>query len=79
MILKLIENIKHIDKKIINLMLKGFKFSLLFCILANSVLLFYYVYPFSYILIECSFILFKTGIIYLCTFFICAFVTNSLK
>jgi len=79
MIKKTIINIKQIDKKILKTMLNGFKFSLSVSLISCIVLLFYILNPISNLIYECGITLFRISIIYICTFFICAYVTNKIK
>jgi len=76
---KLFENIKSIDKKIKDVMLKGFKFSFILCILSTLVLATYSTYPYSNILFESGIILFRTSLMFAVYFFICGMATNTIK
>lgn len=79
MIKKLTNNIKNLDKDILKIMFWGFKFSFFICILSSIVLLTYIVNPISYIILEAGTILFKTGLTFAVSFFICGFVVNNIK
>ena len=79
MIKKLTNNIKNLDKDILKIMFLGFKFSFLICVLSSIVLLTYIVNPVSYILFEAGTVLFKTGLTFAVSFFICGFVINCIK
>ena len=79
MIKKLTDNIKTLDKDVIKIMFSGFKFSFFICILSSIVLLTYILNPISYIIFEAGTILFKNGLTFVVSFFICGFVVNNLK
>ncbi len=79
MIKKLTNDIKDLDKDILKIMFSGFKFSFFICTLSSIVLLTYIVNPVSYLLFEAATILFKTGLTFAVSFFICGFVVNNIK
>ena len=79
MIKKLIDNIKNIDKNILKIMLWGFRFSFIVCIISCIISIFYILNPISHIIYTSGLILFKTGITFAVSFFIFAFVTDKIK
>ncbi len=79
MINQIIKNIKNIDKDTLKIMLSGFRFSFLVCIISCMVLLTYMINPISHILYDSGIILFKTGLTFAVTFFICAFAIDKIK
>ena len=79
MIKKLIDNIKNIDKKVLKIMIYGFKFSLIICIISSLVSLYYILNPISHILYSSGIILFKTGLTFASAFFVCAFAMDKIK
>jgi len=79
MIKKLANDIKQLDKNILKIMFSGFKFSFFICILSSIILLTYIINPISYILLESGTILFKTGLIFAVSFFICGFTFDNIK
>lgn len=79
MIKKLMDIITTIDKKIITIMFYGFTFSFIICIIACIISIFYMLNPISHILYSSGIILFKTGITFASTFFICAFAIDKIK
>ena len=79
MIDKLITNIKEIDKPIMKVMIKGFRFSAYICILSLIILLTYCTYPISHISLDSSVILFRTGLFFAVGFFMCGLVVDRLK
>ena len=79
MVKEIINNIKNIEKNILKIMFKGFKFCFGILIISSIVLLFYILNPVSYIIFDSGIILFKTSLTYAVCFFICAFVSNNIK
>ena len=79
MVDKLISNVKEIDKPIVKVMMKGFRFSAVVCILSLVVLLTYYTYPTSHITLDSGLILFRTGLFFAVGFFICGFAVDKIK
>ena len=79
MVDKLISNVKEMDKYIVRIMKKGFKFSAYICILSLIILLTYCIYPISHISLDSSLILFRTGLFFAVGFFICGFAVDKLK
>lgn len=79
MIKTLLEDIKNIDKKIIKIMLYGFKFSLLISLLAIYILSLYNTYPFSHVAYLSGLLVFKLSLTCLVSFFICGFAINKIK
>ena len=79
MIKSITKNVKHTDKHTLDIMLSGFKFSFIICIISCIISLLYITNPISHILYESSIILFKTGLTFAITFFICAFAIDKIK
>lgn len=79
MINKIIKNIQEIEQPILKVMLKGFRFSASICILSLIILIIYSTYPISHIQLQSGLILFRTGLMFACSFFICAFATDKIK
>jgi len=79
MLKKLIDNINNIDKKIIKIMLSGLKFSFIICITSCMISLYYISNPISHILYNSGIILFKTGLTFASTFFVCGFAIDKIK
>ena len=71
-------DIKNIDKKIIPLMVKGFKFSSITLIISLYILLLYKFNPISHILFESGLLLFKASLMYAISFFICGFFIDQI-
>lgn len=76
---KLFDSIKNIDKKIKDVMIKGFKFSLTICAFSTLILALHSTYPYSHILFDSGLILFRTGIMFGVSFFVCAIATNTIN
>ena len=76
---KLINNIKSIDKKILKIMIFGLKFSFIICAISCVISIYYISNPISHILYNSGIILFKTGLTFASTFFICAFAIDKIK
>ena len=79
MIKKLTNDIKTLDKTVLKIMFSGFKFSFFICILSTFILITYILNPISYIIFEAGTLLFKIGLTFAVSFFICGFVVNNLK
>jgi len=79
MIKEFIENAKNMDKKIFKIMISGFKFSFIVCIMSCILSLSYILNPISYILYKSGIILFKTGLTFGVMFFVCAFAMDRIK
>lgn len=79
MIKKFIDSIKNIEKDIFKIMISGFKFSLVICIISCIISLLYIISPASHILYESGIILFKAGITFAVSFFLCAFAIDKIK
>lgn len=79
MIHKFIDNLFCMDKSISRVVKFGFIFSMIICI--ASVILFYFYNSLSlnYIYHELSLGLFKTGIMFGISFFICGIATNTIR
>jgi len=71
-------NIKNIDKKVVSLMLSGFKFSSIILIISLYILLLYKFNPISHILFESGILLFKASLMYCAAFLICGFAIDQL-
>jgi len=76
---KLLNDIQNIEKPILKVMIKGFKFSFLVCLLALLILIVHNTYPSSHIVYESGLALFRTGLMFAVDFFICAFATDRIK
>ena len=79
MIKNFIDNIKNIEKDTLKIMISGFKFSLIICIISCIISLSYILNPVSHILYYSGIILFKTGLTFGVMFFICAFAMDKIK
>ncbi len=79
MVKELFENIKKIDKEVLNFMCLGFNFCSFIAIISLLVLIFYIIYPITYLIYDCGIILFRTSLFFLISFFICAVVTSGIK
>lgn len=71
-------DIKNIDKKVISLMVNGFKFSSLILIISLYILLLYKFNPISHILFQSGLLLFKASLMYAISFFICGFFVDQI-
>jgi len=71
-------DIKNIDKKIISLMINGFKFSSIILIISLYILLLYKFNPISHIIFESGILLFRASLMYTISFFICGFFVDQL-
>ena len=78
MIKELINNIRNMEKNILEIMINGLKISFGIAILSSVILLFYILNPISYIIFESGITLFKIGLIFALTFLICAIFTNRI-
>ena len=72
-------DVKNIDKKIISIMLNGFKFSLIIALLSVYVLALYHTYPFSHVAYFSGLNLFKLSLTCVAAFFICGVTVNKIK
>ena len=79
MIKKFIDNVKNIEKDILKIMISGFRFSFIICIISCIVSLLYILNPISHILYDSGIILFKTGLTFAAMFFVCAFAMDNIK
>ena len=79
MIKELIDNIKNIDKKILKIMISGFKFSFIICVISCTITLYYISNPISHIVYNSGIILFKTGLTFASAFFVCGFAIDKIK
>ena len=71
-------DIKNIDKKIISLMLNGFKFSNIILVVSLYILLLYTLNPISHIFFECGLSLFKLSLTCAVSSFICGFAIDKI-
>lgn len=79
MIKKFIDSAKNIEKDILKIMISGFKFSLIVCIISCIISALYILNPISHILYDSGIILFKTGLTFGVMFFISAFAIDNIK
>lgn len=79
MIKKFINSAKNIEKDIFKIMISGFKFSLVICVISCIISALYILNPISHILYDSGLILFKTGLTFGVMFFICAFTIDNIK
>jgi len=79
MIKSFIDTIQNIDESILEVMFFGFKLSLVICLFSIFALVLYSTYPFSNIVHKCTFILFRTGLMFVAYFFICAIATDIIR
>lgn len=79
MIKSFLEDVKNIDKKIVNTMFDGFKISLLISLLALYILTLYNAYPFSHIAYLSGLLTFKLGLTCVVSVFICGFTIDKIK
>lgn len=79
MIKNFIKNVNNIEFDILKIMFKGLRFSLVVCIISGIFSLLYIINPISHILYDSGIILFKTGLTFAVTFFICAFAMDKIK
>lgn len=79
MIKKFINSAKNIEKDILKIMISGFKFSLIVCVISCIISALYILNPISHILYDSGIILFKTGLTFGVMFFICAFAMDNIK
>lgn len=79
MIKKFIDSAKNIEKDILKIMISGFKFSLIVCVISCIISALYILNPISHILYDSGIILFKTGLTFGVMFFICAFAIDNIK
>lgn len=79
MIKKFINSAKNIEKDILKIMISGFKFSLIVCVISCIISALYILNPVSHILYDSGIILFKTGLTFGIMFFICAFAIDNIK
>lgn len=76
---KIINDLKNIEKPILKVMIKGFKFSFLVCLIAFTILIVHNQYPYSHIVYDSGILLFKTGLMFAVEFVICAIATDTIK
>lgn len=79
MIKKFIDSAKNIEKDILKIMISGFKFSFIICVISCIISVLYILNPISHILYDSGIILFKTGLTFGVVFFICAFAMDNIK
>ena len=78
MIHKFIDNLFEMDKPISRVVKYGLIFSMIVCIAAVIMFYFYNTLSLGYIYHEISFGLFKSGIMFGISFFICGIATNTI-
>ena len=79
MIKEFINKVKNIEKKTARLMIKGFNFSFVICIISFFISLTYILNPVSHVLYKSGIILFKTGLTFGVMSFISAFAVDNIK
>lgn len=79
MIKKFIDSVKNIEKDILKIMISGFKFAFIICIISCIISLLYILNPISHILYYSGIILFKTGLTFAAMSFVCAFAIDNIK
>lgn len=79
MIHKFIDNLFKMEKSISHLVRNGLIFSMLICISSVIIFYFYNTLNLNYIYHEVSLGLFKSGIMFGVSFFICGIATNGIK
>lgn len=75
---KLILEVKDMNKSIKSAMFNGFKISFIICLFAILILNLYTTYPICFIAYDVGLILFKISLLFAVTFFVSAYVTNSI-
>ena len=75
----LIDKIKNLDKKVKNIMNKGFIFSFVLCIISILSLFTYETLYTAPLLFYLGISLFKTSLMFACTFFMCALGFDTIK
>jgi len=78
MIKMIINKYKNIDDKVKSIMIKGFKFSFIFCIFSTLILAAYHLYMLP-ILYTCGTILFKTSVMLVVDFIVLGIGFDILK
>ena len=78
MIKMIINNFKDLDNKVKNIMIDGFKFSFIFCLISIIILGIYNLYMLP-ILYTCGLILFKTSLMFFASFIIIGFGFDKIK
>ena len=78
MINKILEKFKNIDKDVKKIMINGFKFSFIFCIISSIILVTYNLF-FIPILYYCGTILFKSSLMFFADFLIMGFGFDTIK
>lgn len=79
MIKKFIHNLKNMEKDSVNIMIGGFKFSFIICLISSIISLIYILNPISHILYDAGIILFKTGLTFGIISFIYSFIIDNIK
>lgn len=79
MVHKFIDNLFELESPIGKVVKYGFIFSLFFCLVGGILFYFYSKFNLNYIYHEISLILFKSGITFAVSFFICGIATNKIK
>ena len=79
MLKTLITNVKNIEKNIYKIMFFGFKISIVILIISGILSIMYILNPISHMIFESGIILFKTGLTFYITFFVCGFMMDKIK
>lgn len=72
-------DIKDIDRSIINVMKCGFKFSFVLCLIATYILYLYILNPISHIAFEVGYSIARCSIMFFVCFFVGAMASNKVK
>ncbi len=75
----LVSKIKNLDESIKKLMCKGYSFSFLLCIFASLTLFTYEIFYSNPTLYYIGLSLFRTSLMFACTFFICGIGFDTIK
>ena len=76
---KFIDDIKNIDTSIVKVMYYGFKFSFILCIISTYILFLYVLNPFSHILFDVGYLIFKCSLMFFVSFFFFFLATDKIK
>ena len=74
-----LDDIKNIDTSIVKVMYYGFKFSFILCIISTYILFLYVLNPFSHILFDVGYLIFKCSLMFFVSFFTGALATDKIK
>ena len=75
----LVNKIKNLDESVKKLMCKGYSFSFLLCIFASLTLFTYEIFYHNPTLYYIGLSLFRTSLMFACTFFMCAIGFDTIK